>query len=45
MTGLDFHTLTMADQAAVQAVTLKAGRRNCNFSFANLAGWQFRYHT
>lgn len=35
----------MADRAAVQAVTLKAGRRNCNFSFANLAGWQFRYHT
>ena len=45
MTELNFHTLTIADRAEVQAVTLKAGRRNCNFSIANLVGWQFRYHT
>ena len=45
MVYLDFHTLTVADRAAVQAVSLKAGRRNCNYTFANLAGWQFWYHT
>ena len=37
---LDFHKLTVADREAVQAVSLKAGRRNCNFTFANLVGWQ-----
>ena len=45
MIELDFHTLTIADRAAVQAVTLTSGRRNCNFSFANLVGWQFWYST
>ena len=42
---MHFHTLTIADRAAVQAVTLEAGRRNCNFTFANLVGWQFWYDT
>ena len=42
---MDFHTLTIADKAAVQAVSLDAGRRNCNFTFANLVGWQFLYGT
>lgn len=45
MTDLNFHTLTIADRAAVQAVTFRAGRRNCNFSLANLVGWQFWYRT
>ena len=42
---MEFHTLTLADRAAVQAVSLTAGRRNCNFTFANLVGWQFWYGT
>ena len=42
---LNFHPLTIADRAAVQAVSLVAGRRNCNFTFANLVGWQFWYNT
>ena len=45
MLELDFHTLTLADRAAVQAVTLTSGRRNCNYTFANLVGWQFWYRT
>lgn len=42
---LPFHPLTIADREAVQAVTLRAGRRNCNYTFANLVGWQFWFHT
>ena len=42
---LSFHPLTIADREAVQAVTLHAGRRNCNYTFANLIGWQFWFHT
>ena len=42
---LVFHTLTVADREAVQSVTLHAGRRNCNYTFANLVGWQFWFHT
>ena len=45
MIDLSFHTLTIADRAAVQAVTFEAGRRNCNFSLSNLVGWQFWYST
>ena len=30
---------------SVQAVTLNAGRRNCNFNFTNLIGWQFLFDT
>ena len=37
---LDFHKLTIADREAVQSVSLQSGRRNCNFTFANLVGWQ-----
>jgi hypothetical protein len=29
----------------MQAVMLHAGRRNCNYTFANLVGWQFWYYT
>ena len=42
---LSFHPLTISDRKAVQAVSLKAGRRNCNYTFANLVGWQFWFHT
>ena len=42
---LSFHPLTIDDRKAVQAITLTAGRRNCNYSFANLLGWQFLYQT
>ena len=42
---LTFHPLTIADREAVQAVTLHAGRLNCNYTFANLVGWQFWFHT
>ncbi len=42
---LSFHTLTISDREAVQAVSLHAGRRNCNYNFANLLGWQFWFQT
>ncbi|MBQ6955278.1 MAG: DUF2156 domain-containing protein [Bacteroidales bacterium] len=42
---LSFHPITIADREAVQTVTLRAGRRNCNYTFANLVGWQFWFHT
>ncbi|MBQ4033275.1 MAG: DUF2156 domain-containing protein [Paludibacteraceae bacterium] len=35
----------MSDREAMQAVTLHSGRRNCNYTFANLLGWQFWYQT
>ena len=45
MNPLNFHTLTIADREAYQSVSLRSGRRNCNFTFANLVGWQFWFHT
>ena len=42
---LTFHPLTISDREAMQAVTLPSGRRNCNYTFANLVGWQFWYNT
>ncbi|MBP3763729.1 MAG: DUF2156 domain-containing protein [Bacteroidales bacterium] len=42
---LEFHHLTIADREAYQAVSLGSGRRNCNFTFANLIGWQFWFRT
>ena len=42
---LDFHPLTLADCETVRAITLAAGHRNCNYTFANLIGWQFWFHT
>ena len=42
---LAFHPLTLIDREAMQAVTLPSGRRNCNYNFANLVGWQFWYYT
>ena len=42
---MTFHQLALSDREAMQAVTLPSGRRNCNYTFANLVGWQFWYHT
>ena len=42
---MTFHQLTLSDREAMQAVTLPSGRRNCNYTFANLVGWQFWYYT
>ena len=42
---LVFHPLTLIDREVMQAVTLPSGRRNCNYTFANLVGWQFWYST
>lgn len=42
---LSFHQLTLSDREAMQAVMLHARRRNCNYTFANLVGWQFWYYT
>ncbi len=42
---MTFHPLTLSDRKAMQAVTLHSGRRNCNYTFANLVGWQFWYYT
>jgi len=42
---MTFHQLTLSDREAMQAVTLTSGRRNCNYTFANLVGWQFWYYT
>ena len=42
---LAFHPLTLIDREVMQAVTLPSGRRNCNYNFANLVGWQFWYST
>ena len=40
-----FHPVTLSDREEMQAVTLQAGRRNCNYTFANLIGWKFKFHT
>ena len=42
---MTFHYLSLSDREAMQAVTLPSGRRNCNYTFANLVGWQFWYYT
>ena len=42
---MTFHHLSLSDRKAMQAVTLPSGRRNCNYTFANLVGWQFWYCT
>ena len=40
-----FHQLTLSDRESVQAISLHSGRRNCNYTFANLVGWQFWFNT
>lgn len=42
---LSFHRITIDDCRAIQAVTLAAGRRNCNFTISNLVCWQFLLQT
>ena len=42
---MTFHQLSLSDRESMQAVTLPSGRRNCNYTFANLVGWQFWYNT
>ena len=42
---MTFHPLTLSDREAMQAVTLPSGRRNCNYTFANLVGWKFLFGT
>ena len=42
---MTFHPLTLLDREAMQAVTLPSGRRNCNYTFANLVGWKFLFGT
>ena len=45
MTPLNFRPISIADRAAYQAISLRSGRRNCNFTFADLIGWQFHFQT
>ena len=42
---LSFHPVTISDREAMQAAVFQAGRRNSNYTFANILGWQFRYKT
>lgn len=35
---LPFRPLSIDDKTSIQAVTLHSGRRNCNYTFANLIG-------
>jgi len=42
---MTFHPLSLLDREAMQAVTLPSGRRNCNYTFANLVGWKFLFGT
>ncbi|MBR6370222.1 MAG: DUF2156 domain-containing protein [Bacteroidaceae bacterium] len=42
---LEFHNLSINDRERVQAVSLHSGRRNCNFNFSNLVGWQAWFGT
>ncbi len=42
---MTFHPLALSDREAMQAVTLHSGRRNCNYTFANLVGWKFLFDT
>jgi hypothetical protein len=42
---MTFHQLSISDRDAMQAVTLHSGRRNCNYTFANLVGWKFLFGT
>jgi len=42
---MTFHPLKLDDRETMQAVTLPSGRRNCNYNFANLVGWQFLFNT
>lgn len=42
---IEFKKITIESKAEIQHYTLVNGERNCDFSFANLCSWSFRYHT
>lgn len=42
---LKFQTITISQKSSIQAITLNAGRQNCNMNFTNLIGWQFLFDT
>ena len=42
---MNFKEITANNRAELQAVTFRSGLRNCNFTFANLVGWQPEFRT
>ena len=42
---MDFKEITADARTEIQAVTFRTGLRNCNFTFANLVGWQPEFGT
>lgn len=42
---MEFKTLTADAMTEVQSVTFRSGLRNCNYTFANLVGWQPEFDT
>ena len=44
-TAIRYYQLALSDREAMQAITLPSGRRNCNYTFANLVGWKFLFGT
>ena len=42
---MEFKEITADVRAELQAVTFRTGLRNCNFTFANLVGWQPEFGT
>lgn len=42
---MEFKEITADVRAELQAVTFRTGLRNCNFTFANLVGWQPEFDT
>ena len=42
---MDFKEITADVRTELQAVTFRSGLRNCNFTFANLVGWQPEFGT
>lgn len=42
---MEFRKITADDRCEVQSVTFRSGLRNCNFTFANLVGWQPEFGT
>ncbi|MBP5677859.1 MAG: DUF2156 domain-containing protein [Bacteroidales bacterium] len=42
---MEFKEITADAKSEIQAVTFRSGLRNCNFTFANLVGWQPEFGT
>ncbi len=40
---LHYKPLTLADQEAISAITLKSDNQDCDYSFSNLYSWHFLY--